>query len=409
LVARRIFIQLVRPGEGTEDTRRLAARAEFDESTWVLVGQLADSRLLITGRDVAGAETVEVVHEALIRSWVRLREWMTDDRTFRVWQERLRAVLHQWEGTDRDEGALLRGVSLAAAEGWFAERPEDLSPAEVNYIRASVALRERRTAEREQAEAAHQQRERTLRDSRARRLAAQALISNDEPAERAAGLPLLLAREAILTTLTGDGYSLPEATDALRKAILTAPASPLRRLTGHHAPVKTVVFSPDGTSILTAAADGTAGVWDSQTGQVRLMLTGHRDALSTALFSPDGRLIVTAGDDPVAKVWDAQTGQLRHELVGHRNWLQAAAFSPDSSLIATGSRIVTAKSDGTLMTGMGRPGKHSIPCAAMPVRCGRLCSARMAAALCRPVKIIRLASGMLERVGSCMVWGDTRM
>ncbi|MFM7787520.1 MAG: S-layer homology domain-containing protein, partial [Microcystis panniformis] len=74
---RRIFIQLVRPGEGTEDTRRLATKAELGEVNWVLVKQLADARLVVTSRsEEAQVETVEVVHEALIRNWGELRGWM---------------------------------------------------------------------------------------------------------------------------------------------------------------------------------------------------------------------------------------------------------------------------------------------------------------------------------------------
>jgi len=58
-----IFIQLVRPGEGTEDTRRLA-KAELGEECWALVNQLDNSRLVVTSQDAAKQETVEVVHEA---------------------------------------------------------------------------------------------------------------------------------------------------------------------------------------------------------------------------------------------------------------------------------------------------------------------------------------------------------
>ena len=145
--AQRIFIQVVRPGEGTEDTRRLASRAELGDDDWALVQRLADARLLVTGRDVEGIETVEVVHEALIRGWSKLRGWMESDRAFRVWQERLRAGMRQWEASERDEGALLRGVALSTAEGWLVERPENLSLAENDFIEASVDQRQALEAE----------------------------------------------------------------------------------------------------------------------------------------------------------------------------------------------------------------------------------------------------------------------
>ena len=136
--ARHLFVQLVQPGEGTEDTRRVARRGELDQKHWPLIRHLADRRLVVTGLNEAGVETVEVVHEALIRGWDRLRSWMKEDRSFRTWQEGLRANLHQWEETGQDKGALLRGVPLARAEEWLLERPEDLSPGDISFIELSM-------------------------------------------------------------------------------------------------------------------------------------------------------------------------------------------------------------------------------------------------------------------------------
>ena len=50
---------------------------------------LADRRLVVTGRDAAGVEVVEVVHESLIGSWGLLRGWIDEGiytYTGRTWQ-----------------------------------------------------------------------------------------------------------------------------------------------------------------------------------------------------------------------------------------------------------------------------------------------------------------------------------
>ncbi|WP_235018506.1 nSTAND1 domain-containing NTPase, partial [Tolypothrix sp. NIES-4075] len=138
---RRIFIQLVHPGEDTQDTRRLATKAELGEERWKLVKQLADDRLVVTSQNAANQETVEVVHEALIRNWEELGKWMKADRSFRAWQERLRFAMLQWQKMQRDEGALLRGAVLTEAEEKLKQRREELSVAEQEFIQASVALR----------------------------------------------------------------------------------------------------------------------------------------------------------------------------------------------------------------------------------------------------------------------------
>ncbi|MCB8777868.1 CHAT domain-containing protein [Planktothrix agardhii 1031] len=180
--ARRIFVQLVRPGEGTEDTRRVATRAEVGGENWNLVSYLAgyQARLVVTGshqkdltpqppsrqgngeyespsprrRGVWGEvifaeDTVEVVHEALIREWLRLREWMNANRQFRTWQERLKVSLREWQNDNHDAGALLRGVPLTVAEDWFRKRADEMTQEERDFIQVSVKERDREKRETE--------------------------------------------------------------------------------------------------------------------------------------------------------------------------------------------------------------------------------------------------------------------
>lgn len=140
-----IFTQLVHPGEGTEDTRRVAA--EIEHADWPLVTKLADARLVVTNwpKDGAAHKTVEVVHEALITTWPRLREWMDADREFRAWQERLRAMMPRAASSAPREQILLRGKALSDAEEWLTHRGNDLRDEERAFIHLS--LRQRRAAQ----------------------------------------------------------------------------------------------------------------------------------------------------------------------------------------------------------------------------------------------------------------------
>ncbi len=164
--ARRALIQLVQPGEGTDDTRRVATRVEFGEDTWELIRHMADRRLVVTGSDEAGQDTAEVVHEALIRGWGRMQEWMAADRAFRIWQERLRTALRGWEDSARDPDALLRGAPLIEAENWLDERTKDLSALEREFIQHGLEEHGRA----EEAARAQQARERALEQAALRRL-----------------------------------------------------------------------------------------------------------------------------------------------------------------------------------------------------------------------------------------------
>lgn len=102
---RRVFIQMVVPGEEGQDARRRVLRTELSEVRWNIVRQLADSRLLVTDKVHDGQEEyAELVHEVLIQGWPRLREWVDADRNFRRWQERARLLERQWREKTRTMG-----------------------------------------------------------------------------------------------------------------------------------------------------------------------------------------------------------------------------------------------------------------------------------------------------------------
>jgi energy-coupling factor transporter ATP-binding protein EcfA2 len=133
-----IFTQLVQPGRGTEDTRRQATIDEIGEENWGLVTQLANARLVVTNINELNMETVELVHEILIRRWQRLRDWMNAERLFREWQERLRDDLSQWEEVNQDDGGLLRGLVLVEAEKWLEKTGYKLQKDEREFIYQSI-------------------------------------------------------------------------------------------------------------------------------------------------------------------------------------------------------------------------------------------------------------------------------
>jgi hypothetical protein len=144
LQARRIFTQLVKPGAGTEDTRRVARREELD-AIWPLVQRLAGSenRLVVTNATADEGETAEVVHEALIKHWGTLRNWVAQDRALLTWLDTFRGYLKTWTDHNCREEDLLRGAALGQAEEWNTSRGDALNDNEKAFIDASTDCRDR--------------------------------------------------------------------------------------------------------------------------------------------------------------------------------------------------------------------------------------------------------------------------
>ncbi|GGM25314.1 hypothetical protein GCM10010129_82330 [Streptomyces fumigatiscleroticus] len=138
--ARRLFVQLARPGDGDTFSRRPTRIADLAPELLALARKLAPGKLVVLSRAPGGAEQEEIVdlaHEALTRLWPRLRQWLVDSRDFRSWQEQLRADLHRWQAQHREPARLLSGTDLAEADRRLAEHPEDISADERGYIHLS--------------------------------------------------------------------------------------------------------------------------------------------------------------------------------------------------------------------------------------------------------------------------------
>ena len=104
--------------------------------------------------------------------------------------------------------------------------------------------------------------------------------------------------------------------------------------------ISTVVFSPDGKTLVSASGSyGNDGIhlWDTTTGQHKQTLTGHTNNVESLAFSPDGKILASGDTDDTIRLWDVTTGQPIQTLTGHASTVYIVAFSPDGKTLASSS------------------------------------------------------------------------
>ena len=183
---RRIFLRLVQPGEGTEDTKRrvpyrelLPDDPERAAAMREVIRVLAhrDARLITTEGADATDGAVEVAHEALIRGWTQLRRWIETERAGLRIQRRLTEAAQEWADArpEAKEDFLYSGARLAVCREWVATHRDELNPIESAFLAASEeAERQRKQDEvenerrlREAAEAAQEAERKRAEDAEA--------------------------------------------------------------------------------------------------------------------------------------------------------------------------------------------------------------------------------------------------
>jgi WD40 repeat protein/class 3 adenylate cyclase/two-component SAPR family response regulator len=353
-IARDIFLRLTELGEGTEDTRRrasfeeLMSTSENVERIRDILNKLADARLITLGE-----MTAEVAHEALIRAWPTLRDWLNQDREGLRLHRHLTEAAYEWELLGRDPGALYRGAHLSQAREWAALNPKALNAREQTFLGASIEHEQREEKEREERRQHDLETARKLADTERARAEEQALYAAqlELSFNRAEAQRLALEANRLLTS---GGSSEQIALLSLRSmnihytlegdAALAAAARldyPVQLFSDTNI-AWAVAFSPDANYILTGGRSITAKLWDARTGLEIRQFTGHTKGIGEVHFSPDGKHIVTMSADNSTIKWNLATAQEVYRITTDPE-LPGAAYSHDGKTIFTISGNNTIK------------------------------------------------------------------
>jgi WD40 repeat protein/DNA-binding SARP family transcriptional activator len=353
-LVRSVFEQLVVIDVESEATGRRSARADLvalgdADAVHDMIEHWTAARLLSGDHDPrTRVPTVQVAHEALLRSWPRLREWIVEDRNLIVEAHHRREAAAAWELVERDEGALYRGARLDRALELTGGDHDRLPPVEREFLDASASLRAREENEAHARIAQQARANRRLRiqlgiiavalvaaltvgfvavDQRgearserdaadvarrtatARELAAAADANIDVDPERA----IHLALRAVDITRAVDGTVLPAAVDALHRSVTTSRVlvnvpGVGGRLDWHPTSDRFVTEGPEESGIV--------DIRSATTGESIATWRGDDVDINEVRYSKDGTMLAVAGDDGVLKVFDPETGALISSVAG---------------------------------------------------------------------------------------------
>ena len=389
--AKQLLLGLVHVGEtALQDYRRrrdlrelIASRPDSNLTIAVLNAFAADQARLIS----ADEDTVAITHDALLRFWPTLRDWIETDRASLLLAQRLIEDARTWEAEEKDTGRLYRGSQLARVTEWSftGNHGADLPAVTRAFLDASRASEARRTRRRTATIismalllvlsllgtiGALVQRQTALHNqgiATAERLLAEAQnVWGNNPQ---LALQLALAANTIepttgsadvLGTLLAQSHYAGMIRDPTVRVLSFSPSTrilatagrgfTLWRITRQYKEihlttvnfdtyVTSIAFSTDGQTLATATSGGTTVLWSLADPQIprREGEINLNSFINTVAFSPDGRTLAIGSDD-AATLWDISSHlkPVRLTTVLRFNGVSGTVvFNHDGRLLAT--------------------------------------------------------------------------
>lgn len=102
--------------------------------------------------------------------------------------------------------------------------------------------------------------------------------------------------------------------------------------------VRSIAFSPDGSTVALGYSNFEIAVLEARTLKPLTVLKSFKDLVQSLAFSPDGKYLAAGGfwKDPTVRLWNTETWELVQELEKHSKGVRSLAFHPNGKQLLTG-------------------------------------------------------------------------